>query len=379
MDSHSLTLRRACFVCCILKDMVFKCNWVYTGAVVGARVCGDCAARVFWHMTRRVKFLESVVEEPHAARAREILAKYPEIKGLMAPEWRTKYIVAGTVAAQVFLASRAHTWPLDVYACVVYLLGATMNHSLFLAIHEFAHNLGCRGPAGNKLLAGFANLAIGVPYSATFKVFHMKHHRALGEHAVDTDMPTAWEASVISGAAGGSVGHAVRKALYLFFYVAVYALRPVLLRPDLVVVNRWLVGNCAAQIAFNVLVVYASGWSALSYLLLSSFLACSIHPTAGHFIAEHYALHSEKIPLETYSYYGPLNYVTYNVGLHVEHHDFPNIPWSRLPRVREIAPEFYDDLPQCSSWTGAIAKYICDDTVGPFSRVLRCAPRAAAD
>jgi len=328
-------------------------------------------------MARRVKFLEAINEEPLAARARAILAKHPEIRALMAPEWRTKYMVAATVVAQVCLASHAHAWPFDVYACVVYVFGATMNHSLFLAIHEFTHNLGSRSPARNKLLGVCANLPIGVPYSATFKAFHMKHHRALGEHGVDTDVPTQREADFISGAARGPADHAARKALYMFFHVAAYALRPVLVRPDLVVVDAWLVGGCAAQLAFNALVVLAAGWGALGYLLLSSFLACSIHPTAGHFIAEHYALHAGDTTTETFSYYGPLNYVTYNVGYHCEHHMFPNIPWSHLPRVKAIAPEFFDSEPQCRSWPGAIAQYICDDSVGPFSRVLRRTPRAA--
>ena len=66
--------------------------------------------------------------------------------------------------------------------------------------------------------------------------------------------------------------------------------------------------------------------------------------------------------------------MTFVRSYHNEHHDFPNIAWSRLPRVREMCPEFYDHLPRCESWPGLILRYICDDAVGAFSRVKRDDP-----
>eukprot|EP00171_Calliarthron_tuberculosum_P020553 IDg20553t1 len=46
----------------------------------------------------------------------------------------------------------------------------------------------------------------------------------------------------------------------------------------------------------------------------------------------------------TYSYYGPLNLLTLNVGYHVEHHDFCAIPWTRVEELRRIAGDkWYPD------------------------------------
>lgn len=139
--------------------------------------------------------------------------------------------------------------------------------------------------------------------------------------------------------------------------------------------------NIVAQISFDYLLVRYAGVGSLMYLIISSFLAGSLHPCAGHFIAEHYVLErqakSAKDPVnlvpvpETFSYYGPLNMLTYNVGLHNEHHDFPAIPWSRLPVLHEVAKEFYADLPHHQSWVWVMWQFIWDKEVGMWCRVKR--------
>lgn len=61
------------------------------------------------------------------------------------------------------------SWPFLVTA---YVIGATANQNLFLAIHEISHNLAFKSPMANRVLAIIANLPIGIPYSAAFRVCH---------------------------------------------------------------------------------------------------------------------------------------------------------------------------------------------------------------
>ena len=124
--------------------------------------------------------------------------------------------------------------------------------------------------------------------------------------------------------------------------------------------------------AANAVILRYLGWKALFYTVWSALCGMSLHPAAGHLIAEHYQWIKTQ---ETYSYYGVMNFFNYNVGYHNEHHDFPKIPWTRLHKVREIAPEFYTNLKSHTSYMALFWRFITDDSLGPFSRIKRPAPK----
>jgi len=308
----------------------------------------------------RTDFEWTYTEEPHASRRKEILGKYPEIKKLFGYDPNFKWIVTAMVFTQfaMFFVMKDQSW-LMIFL-VAYCFGGVINHSLMLAIHEIAHNLafGHSRPMANRLLGIFANLPIGLPFSVTFKGYHLEHHRYQGDEKLDTDIPTYLEAKLFCTTFGKFVWVVLQPLFYAFRPLFTYPKPPTLL--ELI--------NTAIQLAFNAFVVYYFGGKVLAYMFAGSLMAMGLHPVAGHFISEHYMF---RKGFETYSYYGPLNKITFNVGYHNEHHDFPYVPGSRLPEVKRIAAEYYDNLPQHHSWTAVLYDFITDPDIGPYARIRR--------
>jgi len=93
-----------------------------------------------------------------------------------------------------------------------------------------------------------------------------------------------------------------------------------------------------------------------------------LHPVGARWIQEHYTYDFDQ---ETFSYYGPINWVALNMGYHNEHHDLPSIPWNNLPKLRAMAPEFYENLKYHSSWSRLLFQFIFDKRYSLYSRVER--------
>ena len=130
-------------------------------------------------------------------------------------------------------------------------------------------------------------------------------------------------------------------------------INPMAVRPR-IPVDGWLVANCVAVIGASAAVVYWLGPGALGYLALSAYFALGPHPTGAHILQEHVIFEGRE---ETSSYYGPMNAFSINHGFHVEHHDFPTIPWNNLPKLRALAPEYYGTLKYHPSWSGLLFKF----------------------
>lgn len=311
----------------------------------------------------RSDYYWSEEKEPHQTRRVAILRAHPQVKKLYGHNPMTKYSVGLMVVVQMTIGFFSS----DILALdygwlwlilIAYFVGATITHALFLAIHEITHYLAFAKKLPNDILALIANLPIVVPYAMSFKVYHWMHHLEQGKDGIDTDIPTRTEAKMFNSFFG--------KIIWFLHQIVFYALRPIFVKR--IALDKWQIYNAVFQIVAMAVFFYFAGWQAAVYFLVCMLLAGSLHPTSGHFISEHYVFHEGQ---ETYSYYGPLNKLTYNVGYHNEHHDFPFIPGSRLPELKKMAPEFYDNLHSYNSWTKVILTFLFRREISLYSRTKR--------
>ena len=303
-------------------------------------------------------FIWDNLQEPHFERRKKIMKEFPEVKKLFGIDrWlKLKVLLVTTLQLVIpifFLPE--NPW---LFILLGLTVGATLTHILFLAIHELSHDLAFKKKSLNNWLAMIANIPLVFPFAMAFKVYHLEHHWHQGVDKVDTDIPSETEALIFKGFFG--------KLIWMINQILFYSIRPLLVRP--IRPTSWMIVNFFFQVSLISGFFYLAGWYGIGYLLLSIFVSGGLHPIGGHFIAEHFVFVDGQ---ETYSYYGPWNRLAFNVGFHNEHHDFPNIPGSRLPEVRKIASPFYDPLHSYNSWSMVMIRFISQGTVSLFSRVKR--------
>jgi sphingolipid delta-4 desaturase len=305
-------------------------------------------------------FTWSQEPNPHHVRVRQILKTHPEMKELIGKNPFTIFMILGLVGAQVAISYFVRDASWWVVFLAAYVAGAFISHALWVMIHECSHGLIFRGKVPNLMAGMLANLPHIFASSVSFQRYHLKHHAHQGEHDLDADLPDFWEARLISN-------NPFSKMLWFLFFPVFQVTRTARLNIDLF--DRWILLNWIIQLSFNVALFVFIGPKAFVYMLASFFFSVGLHPLGARWIQEHY-LTLDPIQ-ETYSYYGPLNKVAFNVGFHNEHHDFPSIPWNKLPQIKSKAPDYYDTLLSHQSWTKLFFTFIFNPKLSLYSRVLR--------
>jgi sphingolipid 4-desaturase/C4-monooxygenase len=306
-------------------------------------------------------FHRTATAEPHIARRGQIMKAHPEVRNLFGEDRTTAVWMTAIIVLQFAVAWFVSHQSLWIVFAASYFIGAVANHALFVVIHECAHNLIFKGTRANRICGIIANFPIVFPGAMGFRKYHLLHHRYQGELDWDADLAGPREAGWVKNST-------LRKALWFlgFFYVE-GIIRPSRLK-NVMLWDRWVVLNTVIQFAVLGLIFYFMGWTALIYLGLSSVFSIGFHPVGARWIQEHYVFVKGQ---ETYSYYGPFNRLCFNVGYHNEHHDLMRVPWSKLPQVKAMAPEFYDNLYYHPSWTGLFIRFLLDPGQSLFQRVVR--------
>jgi sphingolipid 4-desaturase/C4-monooxygenase len=289
-------------------------------------------------------------KHPHAARRADILADHPEVADLFGGNPMSALYTAALVALQLWMSVAVTRWcPAWVAAGVCYCVGAVIDHALFVLIHDATHNLVFRSVVGNRLVLLLANVPHVFPSSMSFRYYHILHHIELNK-PFDPDHPFPIEARLVGNSP-------LRKSLWLAFFFVVQGLRTAFYTYRVPKVNDllWMATNFAVNAAVIAAVYAAHGAAPVVYLLGSVICSIGLHPLGARWIQEHYPTQPFQA---TYSYYGVANLLAFNIGFHVEHHDFPSVAWNRLPELKRIAAPYYDTLFSYHSYSELLKDFI---------------------
>jgi sphingolipid delta-4 desaturase len=312
----------------------------------------------------RRSFFPVDLKRPHPIRRAAILKAHPEVRSLIGYDRWTAVITIATVLGQVAIAyglghlGLGYWW---VSLLVALGVGAFANHAMFVVIHDASHNLVFKSVLLNKMMVILADLPNTLPTAIGFRAYHVKHHSHLGDYDYDADLPSRWEANLV-----GDRWYA--KAAWLFFFPLFQLSRLDRLKGTVPMKNLWTLYNGIAVFAFDAAILYFCGVNGLLYLFFSFWFSVGLHPLGARWIQEHFTLDPEQ---ETFDYYGPLNTIALNIGYHNEHHDFADIPWRRLPELKRMAPEYYDNLKFHTSWFKLWRTFIFDKRYTLYQRVDR--------
>ena len=312
----------------------------------------------------------------HRERARGMIHAHPEIKQLFGHYSPTAFWCLLAAGTQVALAASMSHFPWWVTILAAYFVGALINITLFQLAHECDHCLVFKSRFWNRYLFTLTSIPMFLSAHHTWWIEHIVHHNDM---SATKDFTTRRRSFFLASrktsplffpfSMAVAAAQVLRSALGVIIYVFTSLLRG-RLEPSrasmLVLADEHLISGYEKERIAKWAVVYPvlsfcvygalylyGGWMPLLYLLLSqTFFTGFLHPYCLGWVLGISHFHGRRKYQPTASHYGWLiNLTTFNAGLHVEHHDIAGIPWFRLWKLRQLAPEYFDDLEQIRSYT----------------------------
>lgn len=290
-------------------------------------------------------------KHPHADRRAEILRAHPEVSKLFGTNRGTAVWSVALVTFNVALSIVCTSYfPIWASALICYTVAAVANHALWVLIHDATHNLVFKSVPLNRAVLLLCNIPHVFPSSMMFRYYHILHHIELNRAYRDPDVPFEWEAKFIGNSP-------VRKSIWLALFFIVQTLRTVFYTYRIPKGNefKWIIANWSVNLAFIAALVRFCGTAPLIFLMFASICSIGLHPLGARWIQEHYPTQPFQA---TYSYYGIANRFAFAIGYHVEHHDFPSVPWNKLVTLKAMAPEYYDTLFAYNSYSELLRDFI---------------------
>ena len=339
----------------------------------------------------------------HRDRAKKMLRAHPEIKTLFGNSPGTMVWCLLFFALQIGMAWMVSLGPWWVMIVVAYVFGSWVNVNLFQLAHECNHNLVFKKTRWNRWLFTLTTLPMFLSAHHSWWIEHHVHHNDLGARK---DFITRRRTVFLltrqhryfwfkSGpiyrlfcvlfspvftpyALFMLVLQFFRSALGLIVYVFGSLLRGQL-EPGPVALSiladehlisgyqkygtkLWAVMYPTLSFILIYVLFLGGGWMSVLFLLLAQTFATGfLHPHNFGIILSNSHFHGHNSYQPSTSLYGWSNWIYFNFGLHCEHHDIMGIPWHRLGRLKQIAPEFYDGLKKTKSYFGLALTFMFGD------------------
>ena len=329
----------------------------------------------------------------HRERARGLLRDHPEIRELFGNTPITAVFCVTFAAAQIGLAISSAYMPWWWMVGAAYLIGAWLNVCLFNLGHDCNHLRVFNSRTWDRWLFTLTTLPMFLPGHHTWWIEHHVHHNDLGAKKDFVKRRRSILLVMKDSLAGWAMPKWLRPFLTwittpLFWPIALFmlvtqALRAVVglvvyavtalftlrLPPnDLALTiladehlisgydrygfRKWAVAYPLLSMLMLVGLFIGWGWEPIGYLLLSAlFMTGFLNPAIFGLILSNSHFHGHRVYQPSASNYGWVNWITFNFGLHTEHHDLSAIPWHRLGKLHKIAPEYYDRLVKTPSFT----------------------------